>query len=172
MTVAELNEFVRFYLSLPTTVMDDVELGQIIQNVLDSGIATTDCQEKYYSAKAVLEQLIRKEAVGSSGQQGSGEISKIREKIGKREKEISYAVGTTGAVKSSWQSVLDELIADPKGQLLCDPFPDAADAGMGAVLIGGVSQKQYDKVANNPDRRSGLCSPTGGAFGFGVKRYR
>lgn len=155
MTVSELNDFVRFVLGgLSTTVLDDATLNQIIQNVLDSGLATTECQEKYYSVKQTLIYLDTKSAAGSAGTVGSGAVSKRKEQVGKRIVEVTFDTGTEGTA-SSWSSVLDDFLADPQSYLLCNPFPSGTTNNSGSVIIGGVSQKQYDKVATNSDSRNG-----------------
>lgn len=155
MTVSELNAFVRFVLGgLSTAVLDDVTLNQIIQNVLDSGLATTECQEKYYSVKQTLIYLDTKSAAGSAGTGASGAVSKIVEKVGQRSITREYDTGTAGTA-SSWGSVLDDFLADPQSYLLCNPFPSGTTNNSGSVIIGGVSQKQYDKVATNSDSRNG-----------------
>lgn len=152
MTVSELNAFVRFVLGgLSTAVLDDTTLNQIIQSVLDSGLAATECQEKYYSVKQTLIYLDTKSAAGNAG---TGAVSKIVEKVGQRSITKEFDTGTTG-IASSWSSVLDDFLADPQSYLLCNPFPSGSTNNSGSVIIGGVSQKQYDKVATNSDSRNG-----------------
>ena len=150
MTVQELNDFIRFYLGdIDETVIKDTNLNIIIQSVLTQGIAQNDCQEKYYSTKAVLEWLIRADAKGSSGSVGSGDVKLREEEIGKRRIRVEYDVGTSKGTNSSWSSVLEELIDNPTS-LYCNPFPvtetDPENANTGAVRIG-VTKERFSTAA-------------------------
>ena len=160
MTVAELNAFVRFTLGgLTTDIIDDATLDQIIQNVLDTGLATTDCQEKFYSVKQTLIYLDTQSAAESAGTGAAGAIKLIEETIGKRKIRKEWDTsGNTGA-STSWKGILEDFLADPQDYLLCDPFPSAED-GSGAVIIG-VSTKKY--THSSPWRcnlNKGLNNPT------------
>lgn len=155
MDVASLNEFVRFVLGgLSTTILDDVTLNKIIQSVLDSGLATTECQEKFYSVKQTLIYLDTKQAAGNAATGGSGAVVKRRESVGKKLVEVTYDSGTGGVV-SSWGNVLDDFLANPKDYLLCVPFPVTSDT-TGLVLIGGVNMDSYIANLDDPTTRNGF----------------
>ncbi|BAV80932.1 hypothetical protein [Vibrio phage RYC] len=151
MTVDELNTFVRFFLAdISESIIPDATLNVIIQSVLDSGTATSDCQEKYYSVKATLEWLIRNQAKGSSGSVGSGAVKKRKERIGYREIEEEYDTGTSSGTASGWDKILEDLLADPT-ILLCNPFPttgggDSGSSG-GGVFIGGTGKDRFETSA-------------------------
>jgi len=153
MTVTELNEFVRFYLGgLSVGVLDDLTLNQIIQNVLDSGVATTDCQEKYYSTLETLRWLERRQLQekGSSG--ATGELVESKEKEGNVEITNKYSSSTTGD-GTSWSTLIDNLVTDPT-TIGCNPFPSTDGADTGNVIIGGADINGYERVYETRKARS------------------
>lgn len=164
-TVNSMRGDIRFFLgNLPTTTISDSDMDIIIQASVDRySLEDADyCIVKYEATVEILRWILRNQA----GDNLDGGVSRIREKIGKREKELEFSSDPKRA--AGYQGVLDDLLADPT-LIGCDPYADIADPdSQGKVIIGGVSQKQYDKVVNNPDRRSGLNSPTNNSFGFGM----
>ncbi|CAM0038555.1 hypothetical protein VPHF88_0038 [Vibrio phage F88] len=140
MSDVEFIEWLRFWLSIDTNVISDEDLQKILDSVQEAYPTATDCQIKYYFAKATLEHLIRAEAKGQSGQAGSGAISKIKEKIGKREKEVTYDVGTSSGTSSGWDKVLEDLLADPDS-VGCTVFPSTDGENTGSVIIGVNTEK-------------------------------
>lgn len=154
MTVAELNEYVRYFLDLTILEMDDTELNRIIQEVLDSGLATTECQEKYYSIKRVLEKLIIKQASASGSTGGSvGAVTKRKEKRGNSEIEINYS-DNTGSISTAtgYDKILEDFLKDPDSFLLCDVFPSTDSSAQGSVIIGGRGSNMFD--TNTPWRQN------------------
>lgn len=142
MTITELNEFVRFTLGgLSTSVIDDLTLDQIIQNVLDAGLATTDCQEKFYAVKQTLIYLDTKVAAGSAGTGASGAVKKRVEEIGKRRVEIQWETSGDSGSAASWASVLEDFLKDPFSYLLCEPFPSTGAEASGSIIIGVQNDK-------------------------------
>ena len=140
MTITDLNDFVRFFLSLSCDAMSDDDLNLIIESVLSSGIAESDCQEKYYAVKATLEYLIRKNSISTGTGDGSGKVRIREEVIGRRRVKVEYS--DKKDTVSDLESVLADLLADPT-ILLCDPFPTNPDSkGSGGVIIG-VNKKKY-----------------------------
>ncbi|QZI87117.1 hypothetical protein MYOV085v1_p0095 [Vibrio phage 355E48.1] len=136
MNVAELNAFVRFTLGgLSTSVIDDPTLNQIIQNVLDSGLATTECQEKFYSVKQTLIYLDTKSATGSAETGASGAVKKRVEEVGKRRIEVQWETSGSSGTAASWSSVLEDFLKDPFSYLLCEPFPSTDGENTGSVII-------------------------------------
>lgn len=152
MTVAELHEFIRFFLgNIGTDIISNESLDKIIQQVLDSGIATTPCQEKYYTTKAVLEWLIRGQAVSSSSG-GGGALKKRTEKD--HNIEISEEYDTTAATtRATWDSVLENLLADPDS-IGCTVFPDSGgdSTKTGQVIIGGATENGYASAFKGRDK--------------------
>lgn len=155
MDVASLNEFVRFVLGgLSTTVLDDVTLDKIIQSVLDSGLATTECQEKFYSVRQTLIYLDTKYSSEVAGNGGSGALSKRVEVVGKKRVEVTFDNGSPTS-QSSWASILDDFLRNPQNYLMCVPFP-FDDSTKGLVLIGGVNMDSYIANLDDPTTRNGF----------------
>lgn len=170
MTVAELNEFVRFTLgSLSQSVIDDVTLDKVIQNVLDAGLATTDCQEKFYSVKQTLIYLDTETAAGSAGTGASGAVKKRVEEVGKRRVEIQWETSGDSGSAASWAKVLEDFLADPQSYLLCNPFPSTGSGSGGSVLIGNSGKGKYENAA--PWRKS-LVTPTPKTWDEALYPYR
>jgi hypothetical protein len=128
-------------------------MDSIIQrSVDDHSLEDADlCIVTYESLIAVLRYLIRAQAAG--GVAGSGAVKSREEEIGRRRIKIQYDVGVSGVTASSWETLLDDFIANP--QYVCESLLSAETSGSGNVIIGGVSQKQYNAVITNPDGRNG-----------------
>jgi hypothetical protein len=163
MTDAELIVFIRFWIgNLPVSEISDGDLTTIISGVRLQYPDASDCLLKYYSVKRTLEWLLRKDNQATSGSDASGAVSKRLEEIGNRKIEIQYATNGVASTSGGYQDILDMLEEDPSS-LGCDPFPSSSPS-TSTVIVGGVSQAQYDKVADNPDSRTGfamgsLCRP-------------
>lgn len=150
----EIESYIRFFLgNISTSLISSADMQILI--AMNIGKYGEDlCKITYYSTLDVLRWLIRNEAKGSSGATGSGEVKKRVEKIGKREVTVEWDVGTSTGESSGWDKVLEDLLADPS-TIGCNPIDQSATNNSGSVIIGGVSQKQYDKVATNSDSRNG-----------------
>ncbi|AUR89068.1 head completion adaptor [Vibrio phage 1.121.O._10N.286.46.C4] len=158
MTDLEFITWLRFFLgAIDENVITDTNLTIILDMVQAANPDATDCLIKFKFVVAVLEWLIRAEAKGSAGSVGNGEVKKRKEKKNGREIEVEYAVGTSGAVTSSWASVLEDIKADPDS-IGCTPFPPAtgggSESGGGSVLIGGNGTKVFE--TNAPWYKNGL----------------
>lgn len=158
MTDAEFIAWLRFFLGdIDENVISDTNL-QIILDIVQAQYPTeSECRIKYEFAVAVLEWLIRSQAKGSASSAGSGAISKIREKIGKREKEVTYDVGTSTGTSTGWDKTLEDLKADPNS-VGCTVFPAGSGTSTsGSVVIGGgdmysdpyTSKRKRDEAAYN-----------------------
>lgn len=150
----EIIAYCRWWLAnLPTSMMSDADM-EVIVNMNIAKYPDNLCKITYYSMLDILRWLIRNTAKGSAGSVGSGSVSRIKETIGKRTKELYYDVGTSTGEASGWDKVLEDLLADPS-TIGCNPIDQSTTNNSGSVIIGGVSQKQYDKVATNSDSRNG-----------------
>jgi hypothetical protein len=151
--VASVNSEVRYLLGgLTTSVMSDELLNFIIQRNIDQyGDADSNlCLVTYESLKEVLRYLINKDAAGSTGTSGGALIKRVEE-IGSRRIEVSYSADGSGTV-NGWQSLLDFYTKHPEE--VCISLKPTTQSS--TVIIGGVSQKEYDRVKNNTDSRNGM----------------
>lgn len=104
-----------------------------------------NCKIVYHSTIDILRWIIRAEAAGVSSGGGSGAISKIKEKVGRREKEITYESGQNSNSSSSrgWNKVLEDLLENPTS-IGCNPIDiDPDGKSMGNVIIG-VNKNKWD----------------------------
>jgi hypothetical protein len=155
-TITQVNAEVRYLLGgLTVSVMSDTLMDSIIQrSVDDHSLEDADlCIVTYESLIAVLRYLIRAQAAGAGGVAGSGAVKSREEERGRQRIKIQYDVGVSGVTASSWETLLDDFIANP--QYVCESLLSAETSGSGNVIIGGVSQKQYNAVLTNPDGRNG-----------------
>jgi hypothetical protein len=159
-SVVEVNEYIRFWLGgLPQTTISDDILNYIITLVIDRGVATTGCDLIYLSAVDLLKYLVRKDEQGSTGgvTTGSGELKKIIEKVGNQSITQEFDVGSssTSSKESGWDRVLSDLQSNPDS-IGCPVTQGGTSVkGVGKPHFGGVSQKEYDRVRNDPDSRNG-----------------
>lgn len=141
MTDAEFITWLRFWLSITVSDISDEDLTIILDTVKNQYPASSDCQIKYYFAKATLEHFIRAQAKATSGSAGSGAVSERREKIGKREILEKYDVGASTGEAAGWDKLLESLISDPNS-VGCEVFPaGSGDSGGGGVIIGRTPDK-------------------------------
>lgn len=154
---SEVISYIRFWLgNLPESVISDEDMAQIIAIVRLQYPSATDCQLLYYSALAILSWLIRKDSQGSSGTTGTGEVKRLEESRGKTKIVKEWNVGTSGGTTGSWDSILEDLLANPDS-IGCPVFsvdPDSGTAG-GMVTIN-VSKDRFD--TGTPWRQN-LLSP-------------
>jgi len=159
----EINEYLRFWLGgLPESTVSNETLNFIIDLVIQRETAATPCDIIYFSAIDLLKYLIRKGEQGSAstgGVTGSGEISKITEKVGSTSLTYEYDVGTSGGTSSKeagWDRVLEDLQSDPNSIGCPVSTVEAVVKGVGQPHFGGVSQKEYDRVQKDSDSRNGF----------------
>jgi hypothetical protein len=173
LVVSEINTEIRYLLGgMTTSVMSDELLNFIIQRNIDQygDLDENLCLVTYEALKEVLRYLVNKDAAGSAGTSGGAVIKRVEE-IGKRRIEVSYSADGSGTV-NGYQSLLDFYTKHPEE--VCTSLKPATSSA--TVIVGGTSQKQYDKVADNPDSRNGwtmsnICnkygsrnSPRNGSF--------
>jgi len=150
--VEEIEEYLRFWFGdLTESQISSENMQKIIQLVIDRNPEYTGCQVVYYSAVEVLQWLIRQQSKGQAGSLGAG-LSKKTEKVGDVSISQEYAFNDS-SVTSGWDRVLEDLEEDPSS-IGCIVFTDSKE-DMGLVLLGGVSQKEYHRVKDNPDSRNG-----------------
>lgn len=159
-TVSDVNTSVRYFLGgIDEEVMTDEVMDYIINIYVDQySLEDEDfCIVTYKSLIAVLRYLIRQEA-SDDGSTGSGEVTRRREKRGLQEVELQYDIqsSTSPNGKTTWQDILDDYLAHP--EYVCASLINIDDAGKGIVIIGGVSQKEAERVESNPDRRTAWSS--------------
>lgn len=140
--IQEHIDYIRFWLGdITDTTISDLNMATIIaMNVGKYG--EDNCKIVYYSTVDILRWLIRESAKGQSGSTGSGAISKIRERAGKREKEVTYDVGTSSGSLAGWDKVLDDLLANPS-TIGCNPVDSGTDGENTGSVIIGVNTEKY-----------------------------
>ena len=161
--ILSISDYIRFWLGgLSESDVPQTVLSRIVQMVIDRDATYTECDVIYHSTIDLLGYLIRQGAKGNAGSAGSGAISSRREKVGNTDIEITYDVGTSGGVTSSWQSVLDDLKSDPNsiGCTVSQDSTPIAVKDLGVPHFGGVSQKEYDRVNNDTDSKNGWSIST------------
>jgi len=148
-------EYIRFWLgNLPESVISDEDMGKIIDLVRAQYPSISDCELLYRSTVAVLEWLIRQDSQGSSGTVGSGEVKKRTEERGRTKISQEWDVGTSGGTTGSWDSILEDLLANPDS-IGCSVFVDNATSNTGSVIIG-VTKDRFDTAS---PWRQNLLSP-------------
>ncbi len=154
----EVEQYIRFWLgNLEESQISSADMQILIAMEVGKYGNTAICKVTYYSTLAVLRWLIREGAKGSSGSVGGGAISKVKEQVGKRVKEVTYDVGTSSGTSSGWDKVLKDLMADPS-TIGCNPIDTVVGATSGgSVIIGGSGKDRYDSAT--PWRQNRL-SPT------------
>ncbi len=152
-TITDVNEEIRFLLGdLSLSSISDENLNRIIQKSVDRHSLEDEdfCIVTYESLLASLQWLVNKEQATTGS--GSGIISKKREKVGDVEVQVEYTSSSSGE-PSGWENLLDKFNNDPT--LVCESLAYLAKSDLGYALFGGVSQKEYDRVNDNPDSRNG-----------------
>ena len=153
--VSEINAFIRFWLGdITTDTITDETLNYIIQLNIDKDPAYTGCDVIYYSTVDVLKWLERKQ---ESGTIASGEIKRRKEKVGDVEISEEYNLASDTSGIDGWSTILQDLQTNPS--IIGCPITDTSVGGskLGGVLIGGVSQEEYDRVKRDTDVKSGWC---------------
>lgn len=173
LVVSEINTSIRFHLGgLPTSVLSDEVLNLIIQTNIDKhgDLDENKCIVTYQSLLDALKYLIRKQITNGGGT--AGNVKSRKERVGSRQIEVENFEGSAGDL-SSFEDLYDFFIKNP--QDICASLVDTTKK-KAVVIVGGTSQKQYDKVADNPDSRNGwtmsnICnkygsrnSPRNGSF--------
>lgn len=150
MSDADFIAFVKFFLNLDSSIIDDTALQTILDMVSDQYPDINDCQKKYYYTVAVLRQLIRNDARGEAGQAGSGAVKKRTEKYDSTEISVEYDVGTTSSTATGWDAVLADLEEDPT-TIGCTPF--ATSGTTSGVIIGGADVDPVTGAINSAYNR-------------------
>jgi hypothetical protein len=149
-TIADVNEEIRFLLGdLPVSVISDENLNKIIQRSVDNySLEDEDfCIVTYESLLSTLQWLINKEQASSTT-----EITRRREKVGDVEIQLEYSESAPNE-STGWENLLDKFKNDPA--IVCESLAYLAKSDLGYALFGGVSQKEYQRVKDNPDSRNG-----------------
>lgn len=152
-TIADVNEEIRFLLGdLAVSVISDDNLNRFIQRSVDNySLEDEDfCIVTYESILSTLQWLINKESASSSSV--GGDVVKKREKVGDVEIQLEYSQSTS-TDSTGWENLLDNFKNDPT--IVCESLAYLAKSDLGYVLFGGVSQKEYQRVKDNPDSRNG-----------------
>jgi hypothetical protein len=161
---AAININIRFLLGgLPTTTLSDEILNLIIdQNIAKYGdLDENECIVTYNALLDALRYLDRKSQQEAASGGVSGAINVREEVIGKRKIRLEYSDGSQGGKVTTWGDILQDFLDD--ASLVCDSLVDTTKQ-KSLVIIGGVSQKEYDRVKSNPDSRNGWsmsqpCNP-------------
>lgn len=155
LVVSEINTTIRFLLGgLSTSILSDEILNFIIeQNILEYGdLDENECIVTYQSLLEALQYLDRRAMQGSAATGASGELKKIEERIGQRVIKKEFETGTDGGTSASWGTMYTDFLNHP--EYVCSSLVDP-NKQKSLVIIGGVSQKEYDRVKSNPDSRNG-----------------
>lgn len=144
MSDQEFIDWLRVWLGVDESIIDDTVLQFILDMVQNQYPDSTDCRIKYEFTKATLEYLIRTGAVS----QGSNKAFKrIKEKNSRREVEHEFT--TSDDALTGWDRVLDDLINDPTS-IGCNPFEDVVAS---KVIIGAGDKTGVEEVYSSRRRR-------------------
>lgn len=155
LVVSEINSSVRYYLGgLSTSILSDEILDFIIVNKITEygDIDDNLCIVTYQSLLEALQYLDRRAMQGSAATGASGDLKRIEERIGQRVIKKEFETGSDGGTAASWGTLYDDFLANP--QYICKSLIDNTK-DKAIVLIGGVSQKEFDRVKTNTDSRNG-----------------
>lgn len=170
--VSEINGEIRFLLgSLPTSILSDDILNKIIQRNIDKYGSEDDkaCIVTYKSLLDALQYLINESAQGSGSISG-GALTERTEQVGKKKITVKYSPDASGA-PTGWEELYEKFLADPT--LVCDSLVNPpTSSALGSVIIGGVSNKEYDRVKSDPDNRSGYSMGYSGCITKERSRWR
>lgn len=153
LVVSEINTTIRFLLGgLPTTTLSDEILNFIIgQNIARYGdLDENECIVTYQSLLDALQYLIRSQVTNGGGTT-TNNIKRRSETIGKRKIEVENFEGSSGEL-NSYEDLYADFLDHP--EYVCSSLVDPTKQ-KSLVIIGGVSQKEYDRVKSNPDSRNG-----------------
>tara|TARA_R110000851_G_scaffold151683_3_gene293004 strand:+ start:2211 stop:2750 length:540 start_codon:yes stop_codon:yes gene_type:complete len=147
--IQEVNTRVRFLLGgADETVISDIILNGIIQGCIDN-IGTEDefyCEIVYCSLLETLRYLIRHNQMNSGI---TGNQRKRKEQNGKRTIEVEFG-DSSDVVLDGWKAMYEDFLSNPSW--VCEEL--SPKGGINLVLIGGVSEKEYQRVKNDPDSRN------------------
>jgi hypothetical protein len=156
LVVATINADIRLLLGgLPTSTLSDEILDLFIQqNITKYGDDDANlCIVTYNSLLDALRYLDRKSQQESASGGTSGAVKVREESIGNRRIKLEFTDGSQGGKATTWDDILLDFLADPS--LVCSSLIDP-NKKKAPVIIGGVSQKEYDRVKNNTDSRNGM----------------
>jgi hypothetical protein len=154
-SISAVNADIRLLLGgLPTSTLSDEILDLFIQqNITKYGDDDANlCIVTYQSLLAALQYLDRRSMQGSAVTGASGDLKRRTEKLGAREISVEYETGSDGGKAASWAVLYDDFLRNP--QYVCISLKPTTVSS--TVIIGGVSQKEYDRVKNNTDSRNGM----------------
>lgn len=143
MTTAEQIAYIRVILGgMPTSTAPD-EVITLFLNKWSTYYDLSNNADKewlviYNATVDTLRWLIAK-----AGVTAGSNASSIREKRGQEEKEIRYSEGAS--VLQGYQDLLDYLLKNP------DYISPTLSVGFNALVVGGVSQEEYDRVRSDSD---------------------
>jgi hypothetical protein len=136
--IQEHIDYIRWWLgNITDSIITDLDLTTII--AMNIGKYEEDnCKIVYNSTLDTVRWLIREQAKDQGGSSGSGVVSKIKEKIKNREKEITYDTSSANGTDSGWGKVLQDLLDNPS-TIGCNPIDNNSVSG----VIIGVNTEKY-----------------------------
>ncbi|AUR92132.1 head completion adaptor [Vibrio phage 1.170.O._10N.261.52.C3] len=166
--VQEIVDRVRFLMGDPSQeVISDQQITDIANNCI-SEIGNEDsdkCEVTYCTLINTLRYLINKERADSSNK--SGAVKKRKEKRGETEIEEQYSDSGSAQGYGGWNDMLNEYLADPT--LVCAEL--AREAANNLIIIGGVSQSEYDRVNDDLDKRNGYMQKNSRRYNYSTFNY-
>lgn len=162
MTDQEIIDKVLFLLGNPPSgVISQETIDMILQECKTNlGVDATDCDLTYCTLIDSLRYLIRNSQM-KSGSLGS-EVYR-REKVGQREIQVQHS---TEGTSSGWEDMLIDYQHHP--EYVCPSLK--AERTLNLVLIGGVSQKEYERVQSETDSRSAYFLNVGSKYNRRISR--
>ena len=145
MTTPEMIAYIRVILGdLSTATISDSTITLFITKWSKYyDYPTNESQEFWVIYKTCLDCLAW--LIAKAGTTAGSSASGRREKRGNEEIEVTFSDGSS--IIQGYQDLLDFLQTNPD-------YIDPSLATMGnALIIGGVSQEEYDRVRSNPDSR-------------------
>ena len=139
----EIADYIRGWLgNLSESVMGCEDMLDIVESNITKYVDDL-CKITYYSTVDTLNWLIRQQSSKNGESGSSGDVSKRREKNGRREIEVTYS--DQGDSKVGWDKTLNDLLSDPT-LIGCDPFSDVLDEDkIDAPIIGGADINGYEE---------------------------
>lgn len=123
------------------------------------------CEVVYCTLIETLRWLINRERSSSSNQ--SGAVKKRREKRGNTEIEEQYSDSGSANGYGGWDDMLNDYLTDPT--LVCAEL--ASESANNLIIIGGVSQSEYDRVNTDSDKRNGYMQKNSRRYNYSTFNY-
>ena len=155
-----ISEYIRWWLGgLSEGSLSTDDMIRIIELESNSNPSLNGCDLLYKSTLSVLKYLIRIRdniQTGSSGGTSGTYIKSQEEKVGSATIKTSWGTLASGVtVISGFEQTLSDLQSNPDS-IGCPVTQGGTSVkGVGQPHFGGVSQKEYDRVRNDPDSRNG-----------------